>query len=123
MRRLKVWHRLKKSYYENEWQDLVSQCADRKLWPEIMNKADQLTSKALKKKGYKGKSTGERLVSAQHDLSLNDAVWFSHKYVTKLNEAQVDIRKLKKNDVMLVLAGFKRALKDLGAFKEKTDEQ
>ena len=113
--------RLKQSYYLKQWQSLQSDCANRKSWPEAIKKADKLIDKALKQRGYKGKSTGEKLVAAQHDLSFNEAVWFSHKFANKLAEDSVDVRKLKKKEVMMALAGFREALRDLGALKRQHD--
>jgi hypothetical protein len=48
-------------------------------------------------------------------------VWFSHKYCKKLQEDEVDVRKLKKKDVAMALAGFREALRDLGALEKKND--
>jgi len=108
---------LNANYYNEKWQKLQSQLCDNKLWPLAVIDADKLLEEALKAKKYKGKSMGEKLVSAQHDLSNNDLVWFGHKLRNKLvHEADV---KLKKNDVKDALLGIRSALKDLGAFNEK----
>ena len=78
--------------------------------------ADVLLEKALKARGYKGKTTGERLVAAQHDLTGNEDVWFAHKLSTKI-EGQ-DVRKLKKQDVLTALSGVRQALRDMGALEQ-----
>jgi hypothetical protein len=85
--------------------------------------ADRLLDKVLKKKKYKGKTYGERLVSAQHELTLNEEVWFSHKFAQKLIEDNPDVRTLKKKDIIRALAGFRAALRDLGALSTKQDDQ
>lgn len=116
LRRHKPKH-LNTSYYGDKWKKLQSQLCDNKMWPLAVIDADKLLEEALKAKKYRGKSMGEKLVSAQHDLSNNDLVWFGHKLRNKLvNEADV---KLRKNDVRDALLGMRSALKDLGAFDEK----
>lgn len=110
-------------YFTKSWAELTSYCSSRKTWPMAIAEADRLLAKALKKKNYKGKTTGERLVSAQHDLSLNEEVWFSHKFTQKILEDDVDVRKLKKKDILRVLAGFRAALRDLGALKKPDDDK
>ena len=75
--------------------------------------ADKLLDEALKKKHFRGKTMGERLVSAQRSISDNDGVWYAHKLRNRLvHEPNV---KLKKNEAQNALAGFKKALQDLGA--------
>ncbi len=94
-------------------------CISRKTWPKAVFDADTLLDKALKQCHYKGKTTGERLVAAQRDLSFNEAIWFSHKFSQKLKEGDIDVRKLKKKEVLMALAGFREALRDLGALESK----
>ena len=75
--------------------------------------ADKLLDEALKKRSYKGKTVGERLVSAQRDLSDNDSVWYAHKLRNRLvHEPTV---RLRKTEAKNALAGFRQGLKDLGA--------
>jgi len=102
--------------FAQRWKDLQQHCATRKTWPQAIIEADNLLNDALKKAHYKGKTTGERLVAAQHTLTSNDSVWFGHKLRKRIvNE---DVRKLKKNDVLEALAGFRQALRDLGALEK-----
>ncbi len=75
--------------------------------------ADKLLDEALKKSHYKGKTMGERLVSAQHQLGDNDAVWNAHKLRNRL--VHEDMSKLKEREVKHALVGFRGGLKDLGA--------
>ncbi|HVV26176.1 MAG TPA: hypothetical protein VHC21_04065 [Candidatus Saccharimonadales bacterium] len=109
--------KLKTKQFTARWQALQKHCATRKTWPQAIIEADNLLSDVLKKKRYKGKTTGERLVACQHDLSENETVWFGHKLRKKLSEEAVDVRTLKKKDVVIALAGFRQALRDLGALE------
>ncbi len=114
--------KIKAADYTKRWKDLQSLCVQRKTWPDAIKEADKLLTKALKKRGYKGKTTGERLVAAQHDLKFNEEVWFSHKYYNKIKEDKsIDLRKLKKKDVAMALVGFREALRDLGALERPHD--
>jgi hypothetical protein len=108
---------MKVERYTARWQDLQKHCGSRKTWPQAITEADDLLSDALKRKGYKGKNTGERLVAAQHDLSANDMVWLGHKLRKRISQEEVDVRKLKKKEVLDALAGFRQALRDIGALQ------
>lgn len=105
--------KLNTAYYTERWRELQMHCADKKTWPLAIIDADNLLDKALRARKYKGKTTGERLVAAQHSLSANDGVWFGHKLRNKI--VHEDARKLSKQDVLEALNGFRQALKDLGA--------
>ena len=107
--------KLKHDRFTERWKALQRHCVSRKTWPQAIIEADNLLDEALKKARYKGKTTGERLVSAQHALTSNDTVWFGHKLRKTI--AGEDVRKLKKNDVLEALAGFRQALRDLGALE------
>lgn len=100
------------------WQSLQKHCASRKNWPHAIAEADKLLDDSLKRAGYKGKNVGERLVAAQHDLSANDTVWLGHKLCKRITQDDVDVRKLKKKDMVDALAGFRQALRDLGALEK-----
>lgn len=109
--------KLKVDEYTERWIELQKHCANRKTWPVAIQDADKLLDDVLKRCGYKGKTLGERLVSAQHDLSSNDTIWVGHKLSNKLKDEPVDARKLKKKDMVVALSGFRQALRDLGALK------
>lgn len=104
---------LDKAAYVARWKALQKNCATRKTWPQAIIEADKLLDDALKQRHYKGKTTGERLVAAQHELTANEEVWFSHKYRDEI--AEEDVRRLKKQDIIDALSGFRQALRDLGA--------
>lgn len=103
--------------YTARWKGLQANCSSRKTWPQAIIEADNLLSDVLKRKGFKGKTTGERLVSAQHQLSSNDTIWVGHKLRGVMEQPDLDVRKLKKKDMVVALAGFREALRDLGALR------
>jgi hypothetical protein len=105
--------KLNKDYYNDRWQTLQKMLKDKSTWPLAVIDADKLLDDALKRSRYKGKTMGERLVSAQRDIKENDAVWFGHKLRNRLvHESNV---KLTQRDVKDALLGIRDALKDLGA--------
>lgn len=99
-------------YFQRKWQDAQNLCKDKTTWPLAVINADKLLDEALKKRHYKGKTMGERLVSAQRVLSNNDGVWFGHKL---RNRVVHEDTKLREGDVKKALVGLRQALKDLGA--------
>jgi hypothetical protein len=104
---------LDRKYFQTKWRDLQKMCAKAETWPVAIIQADSLLDEALKKRHFKGKTMGERLVSAQRTLSSNDTVWFGHKLRNQLvHEVEV---KLKEKDVKNALVGIRQALRDLGA--------
>ena len=105
--------KLNKVRYSKKWTKLQQLLPNKDTWPLAIIDADKLLDEALRKRRFKGKSTGERLVAAQHSLTDNDSVWFGHKLRNKLDHEQ-DI-KLRKNDVKNALSGIRQALRDLKA--------
>jgi hypothetical protein len=99
--------------YQEQWTQVQALCKSKNTWPLAIINGDKLLDDALKARRYKGKTMGERLVSAQRDLSDNDSIWFGHKLRNKLVHEETP--PLKQNEVMKVLTGFRQALKDLGA--------
>jgi hypothetical protein len=108
--------KLNVAQFEARWVEIRTLCKDKKTWPLAIINADKLTDDALKKSKFKGKTVGERLVAAQHQLSDNDGIWFAHKLRNKL--VHENMPPLKQKDVVKVLAGFRQALRDLGAIKK-----
>ena len=108
-------HKLNAEYYQKRWHEAQALCSKQDTWPLAIINADKLLDDVLRKLRYKGKTMGERLVAAQHEIGDNDAVWFGHKLRNKL--VHEDLKKLKKKDVVEALLGFRAALKDLGALK------
>lgn len=103
---------LNRDYFKKRWQELQGHCSQEVTWPMAVIDADKLLDDALRRLHYRGKTMGERLVSAQRDLSSNDTVWFSHKLRNKVVHENI---KLKKRDVQAALKGYLQALHDLGA--------
>jgi hypothetical protein len=115
LRRRHQTSHLNTSYFTERWKELQKHCKTRKTWPLAVIDADALLDEALRRGHFKGKTTGERLVSAQHTLSSNEAVWFGHKLCNRV--AKEDVRKLKKQEILQALNGFRQALRDLGALE------
>ena len=108
-----------RSNYAARWKSLQKLLADKKTWKDAVIEADKLLDNALKQRHYKGKTMGERLVSAQHELTKNDMVWYSHKLSNKISNDEVEVSKAQ---VKKSLLGFWLALKDLGVFSKNEPE-
>jgi hypothetical protein len=108
-------HKLNVEYFQKRWLEAQKLLSSKNTWPLAVINADKLLEDALKRRNYKGKTMGERLVAAQHDLTNNDGVWFGHKLRNRL--VHEDTTKLSKRDVQDALMGLRQALKDLGALK------
>ncbi len=105
--------RIDQEYFQQKWAELLLRVKTPEGMMLAVIDADKLLDEALKKHHLKGKTMGERLVSAQRLLHDNDAVWFAHKLRNRLvHEPNV---KLKQTEAKNALAGFRQGLKDLGA--------
>ena len=104
---------LNREYYRTKWKDLQKLCAKIDTWPLAIIQADSLLDEALKKKHFRGKTMGERLVSAQRSLTNNDGVWYGHKLRNQL--VHEPAMQLREKDVKHALIGFGQALRDLEA--------
>lgn len=100
-----------------KWVELQKYCAKKETWPKAVLEADKLLGDTLKKLKVKGKSTGERMVSAQKTFSDNDKVWFAHNLAKKLGEKKEV--KLREADVKKALIGVRQALRDLEVLNDK----
>jgi hypothetical protein len=113
-RRLGKFQRnLNQNYFRQKWLELLARVKTPEGMVLAIIDADKLLDEALKRKNFRGKTMGERLVAAQRSLSDNDAVWYAHKLRNRLVH-EPDVR-LKKNEAQNALAGFKKGLHDLGA--------
>jgi hypothetical protein len=110
--------KLNSDAYAVRWQAIQKNCANKKTWTTAVVEADNLLDEVLRRRKYKGKTAGERLVTAQHDLKNNESVWFGHKLRNRIK--QDDLKKISKHDTLESLSGFRQALKDLGALREKS---
>lgn len=105
--------RLNSAKFQERWSAVQQLCKDKSTWPLAIINGDKLLDEVLKKRNFKGKSMGERLVSARKSLTDNDRAWFAHKLRNKLvHEEEV---KLNEAIVKEALKGTRQALKDLGA--------
>lgn len=111
----RVPKKLKSDVFITKWRDIQGYCKDKKEWPQALLEADALLDTALKRRKFKGKSMGERMVSAQRLFTNNDGVWFAHNLYKKV-VADPSTR-LKEADMKAALVGFRQALKDLGALQ------
>ncbi len=103
----------RKRKFQTQWRELQKFCKEKETWPTALQKADNLLDKAMIKRGIKGKTMGERLVSSQRIFTDNDKVWYGHKLSRKVSE-DPEI-KLKETEVKDALVGIRQGLKDLGA--------
>lgn len=78
----------------------------------ILN-ADKLLDHALKARGVKGETMGERMKNARDTWHDANAVWTAHKLRNQIAH-EADVR-IDYSDTRRALAGFKQALKDIGA--------
>ncbi|MEI7682822.1 MAG: hypothetical protein WCJ24_00790 [Candidatus Saccharibacteria bacterium] len=97
------------------WKELQKMLCNKEQWSDAIIAADKLLDEALRKLHYKGKTTGERMVSAHTLFSDIDGVWFGHKLRKNLESNTPP--KLKEKDVKHALMGIGQALKDVGALK------
>lgn len=75
--------------------------------------ADKLLDQALKERGVKGETMGERMKTAKDTWSNANAVWTAHKLRNQIaHEPEVQVSY---DDARRALAAFKQALKDVGA--------
>lgn len=110
---VRVPKRLRSEYFVANWKELQTHCKDKSTWPQALKEADKLLDRALKKRKFKGKTMGERMVSAQRTFTDNDSAWFAHNIHKKV--LADPSYKIKESDVKNALVGFRQALRDLGA--------
>ena len=106
---------LKPEKFVPRWKALQKKLAHKDEWNDAIIAADKLLDEALRKLHYKGKSTGERLVSAHNIFTDTNSVWFGHKLCGRLKSDNPPT--LKEKDVKRALMGIGQALKDVGALK------
>lgn len=78
----------------------------------ILN-ADKLLDQALKQRGFKGETMGERMKSARDTWSNANDVWGAHKLRNRIAH-ETDV-KVSYDTARRALSVYKRALKDVGA--------
>lgn len=75
--------------------------------------ADKLLDHALKERGLKGETMGDRMKSAKDIFSSRNEVWAAHKLRNKIAH-EPDVR-VTYEAARHAIGSFKRALKDVGA--------
>jgi len=106
---------LNTKYFQARWEEVLALAGDKKTIIMAVIEADKLMDQALIRSQFKGKTMGERLISASTDLSDQDGIWRAHKLRNRIvHEEGV---KPKKAQVRTAMVGYKRALKDLGALR------
>lgn len=75
--------------------------------------ADKLLDQALRERGIKGQTMGERMKTAKDTWSNANSVWGAHKLRNQI--AHESDHHLSYDDARRAVAGFKQALKDVGA--------
>lgn len=75
--------------------------------------ADKLLDQALRERGIKGETMGERMKIAKDTWSNANAIWSAHKLRNQIaHEPEVTVSY---DDARRALSAFKQALKDIGA--------
>lgn len=75
--------------------------------------ADKLLDQALRERGTKGKTMGERMKNSQNIWSNANSVWTAHKLRNRI--AHEDDAKVSYDETRRALSSFRQALKDVGA--------
>lgn len=75
--------------------------------------ADKLLDMALRERGVKGETMGERMKNVKEVWSSRNAIWMAHKLRNQI--AHESDARVGYDDARRALAGFKQGLKDLGA--------
>jgi hypothetical protein len=105
---------INKEEYQQKWlsieQSLTNDPSSLQL--AVLN-ADKLVDAALKARGHRGDTMGERMKSAKNVFSDRNGIWYAHKLRNQIAHEQsvnLSVGQTKK-----ALQAFKRALKDLRA--------
>ncbi len=104
-------------YFKKEWLAVQRLCASKDTWALAVMSADKLLDEALKAKHMKGKSMGERMVSAQRQIGDNDSAWFAHNMAKKLMANSKYL--LRESEAKKALVGVGRVLKDMELLHDK----
>ena len=105
---------LQKEKYQSDWLAIEqSLSAEPGTWQLAVMNADKLLDRALKERGFKGKTMGERMVAAGRIFTKRDYVWAAHKLRNRL--AHEEVKNLSLKLTKQALNSFKHALKDVGA--------
>lgn len=79
----------------------------------VVLNADKLLDQALRERGIRGTTMGERMKNLKDTWTNANSVWTAHKLRNQIaHETDVNVSY---DDARRALAGFKQALKDVGA--------
>lgn len=113
--------RLNKHNYVGKWKKIQVYCRTSKTWPKALKESDELLKEVLRKRRFKGKTMGAKMVTAQHLFSDNDSLWHAHDLYKKVTATHT---KMKQSDVIDAMKGYRQALRDLGALpKDETPKE
>ncbi len=101
--------------YQTKWLQIENGLVrdDPRTYSMAVLNADKLLDKALSEMGVSGKTMGERMKKANDRFENPNAVWGAHKLRNQIaheNDFDIDY-----SQASHALAGFKQALKNLGA--------
>lgn len=101
--------------YRSRWLAIEQQLKreDAHSFQMVVLNADKLLDQALRDRGIKGETMGERMKTLRDSWSNANAVWGAHKLRNQIaHEADVAVPY---DEARRALAAFKQALKDVGA--------
>lgn len=105
---------LDRAKYQSRWLAIMQNFgASSQSWQFAIISADKLLDTALRERGVRGETMGERLKGAKGIVGNIDAVWRAHKLRNRIaHEDSVTVTKRQASEALKI---FKRALTDLGA--------
>lgn len=106
---------LDKTWYHSQWMSImqkIDEGSSGNLQLAVLQ-ADKLVDKALRERGVRGTTMGERMKQYQQKWTNANAIWSAHKLRNQIaHEPDVTIDQTTARRAM---AGFKQALKDVEA--------
>ena len=101
--------------YRSQWLKLDRQLIrdQESSYHLVILNADKLLDQALRQRGFKGQTMGERMKSAKDTWTNANAIWTAHKIRNQIAH-EPDV-KVSYEDARRSLATYKQGLKDLGA--------
>lgn len=105
---------LNKQEYQAKWLRIEqSVTKEESSWHLAIMNADKLLDHALRARGFKGQTMGERMKSAKDTFSNRNAIWTAHKLRNQIAH-EPDVR-ISAPQMKQALKSFKAALRDMGA--------
>ncbi len=105
---------LHKQWYAEQWRGIELQHADGPAGQQLaIITADKLLDRAMREKGFKGQTMGERLKYHSGSFADINSVWAAHKLRNQI--AHEHTSRVPRAETTRALASFKKALQNLGA--------